>query len=539
VLELAVYLLMLVGLSYPMGAALYRLLDRDHHSRLERWTYRLTGVKADHAMDWKEYLVALLVFNFLGLALTYLIQRCQLWLPGNPLNLGNVDSFLAFNTACSFASNTNWQAYGGETTMSWATQMLALTTQNFVSAATGIAAMMALARGLRGSESRSLGNFWVDLTRTTLCLLLPLSGLLALTLISQGVPQTTVQPAPIQTLEGAQQLIPVGPVASQVAIKQLGTNGGGFYNVNSCHPLENPTPLSNFLECLAILLLPAALCHTFALSVGDRRQGWAILAAMLALFIPLCVFCIQVEAGNWEGKEVRFGTAASALWATATTAASNGSVNCMHDSLTSLGGLVTLVMMLFGEVVFGGVGCGIYGIFLCILVAVFVAGLMVGRTPEYLGKKIETFEMKMVSLGILCMPTLVLVMLAAAVLYPPARQAALNSGSHGFSEILYACTSMGNNNGSAFAGLSANQPFYNLVGGMVMLFSRYWILIPVLAIAGSLAAKKKVPPSAGTLPTHSPLFIAWLVVVIVVVGALCFFPSLCLGPVAEYLRYGK
>ena len=525
--EFLLFLVVLIGLSYPLGRLIYQLLEREHHFRPELWIYRLTGVSPDRPMNWRQYSTALLGFNIVGLVGVYALQRAQAWLPGNPLHLAAVDPYLAFNTACSFASNTNWQAYGGETTMSWTTQMLALTTQNFVSAATGIAAMMALCRGLRRTESKELGNFWVDLTRVTITVLLPMSLLMALMLVSQGVPQT------LQQGPG----VPVGPVASQVAIKQLGTNGGGYYNVNSAHPLENPTPLSNFLEFLAILLLPAALCHTYALAVGDRRQGWAILGAMLLLFVPLTLLCMHAEVGNWEGKEVRFGEAASAMWACATTAASNGSVNCMHDSLTALGGLIPMVLMLFGEVVFGGVGCGVYGIVLCILVAVFVAGLMVGRTPEYLGKKIETYEIKMVSLGILCMPALVLFMTALAMLVPAAKGAVLNSGPHGFSEILYACTSMGNNNGSAFGGLSANQPYYNLVGGMVMLFSRFWIVIPVLAIAGSLAAKKRVPESAGTLPTHSPLFVVWLCVVIVVVGALCFFPALCLGPVAEHLRY--
>jgi len=355
--EFFVFLLVLVGLSYPLGRLVYRLLEREHHYGPELWVYKLTGVRPDVPMNWRQYLTALLGFNLVGLLVVYALQRAQAILPGNPLHLAAVDPYLAFNTASSFASNTNWQSYGGETTMSWATQMLALTTQNFVSAATGIAAMMALCRGLRRTETRELGNFWVDLTRATATVLLPLSLALALLLVSQGVPQTLSQGPAIKTMEKAETLIPVGPVASQVAIKQLGTNGGGFYNVNSAHPLENPTPLSNFLECLAILLLPAALCHTYALAVGDRRQGWAILSAMLLLFVPLTLICMHAEVGNWEGKEVRFGEAASALWACATTAASNGSVNCMHDSLTALGGLIPMIFMLFGEVVFGGVGC--------------------------------------------------------------------------------------------------------------------------------------------------------------------------------------
>ena len=374
------------------------------------------------------------------------------------------------------------------------------------------------------------------LTRCLLWVLLPLSVCMTLFLTAQGVPQSLGQPASITTLEGQTQLIPLGPVASQVAIKQLGTNGGGVYSVNSAHPLENPTPLSNFVQCLAILLIPAALCHTFGAAVGDRRQGWAILATMLLLFVPLSLFCIDQEWGNLEGKEIRFGEAASALWASATTAASNGSVNSMHDSYTAAGGLVPIFSMLCGEVIFGGVGCGVYGFFLYALVAVFAAGLMVGRTPEYLGKKIEVFEIKMTSLGVLLMPTLVLLMAAGAVLWGPARQAVYNSGVHGFSEILYACASMGNNNGSAFAGLAADQPYYNWVGGLVMLFSRFWTIIPVLAIAGSLARKKRIPESAGTLPTHSPLFVVWVAVVIVIVGALSFLPVLAMGPIAEALQ---
>lgn len=539
-LEFLLYLALWIGLSYPIGKWMHAMLDREHHYGIEKVIYRLTGVNPDLQMNWKQYSIALVAFNMLGLGLVYLLERTQGYLPLNPFKFPGVEAQCAFNTACSFASNTNWQSYGGETTMSWLTQMLALTTQNFVSVSVAMGALMALARGVRNTENRALGNFWVDITRCTLMVLLPLSLIVSLLLVSQGVPQTLTQPAAIQTIErGGEQVIPLGPAASQIAIKQLGTNGGGFYNVNSCHPLENPTPVSNFIECLAILLLPAACCHTFALAVRDRRQGWALLAAMLILFVPLCLLCMHVETGNWEGKEVRFGEAASAIWATATTAASNGSVNCMHDSLTPLGGFVTLLMMLFGEVVFGGVGCGVYGIVLCALVAVFVAGLMVGRTPEYLGKKIETFEIKMVSLGILIMPAVVLIMMGAAVAYPPAKAAVFNSGPHGFSEILYACASMGNNNGSAFGGLSANTPFYNLVGGMVMLFSRFFTVIPVLAIAGSLADKKHVPESAGTLPTYSPLFVGWLVAVIIIIGALSFFPTLSLGPVAEYLRFLK
>lgn len=534
--EFFVYMAVLLALSWPLGALFHRMLDRDSHNGLERLIYRLTGVNPDEPMNWKRYLLAFGWFHAFGFAILYLLQRTQSLHPWNPFHLGGVDPWLAFNTACSFASNTNWQAYGGETTLSWATQMVGLTTQNFVSAASGIAAMMALCRGLRNVKTSSLGNFWVDLTRCTLYVFLPLCLVYTLLLVSQGVPQTLSQPAAVTTLEGGQQTVPLGPAASQVAIKQLGTNGGGFYNVNSAHPLENPTPLSNFLECLAILLIPAALCHTYGLAVRDKRQGFALLATMILMFVPLALFCMHCEVGNMEGKETRFGEAASALWATATTAASNGSVNSMHDSFTAAGGLVPIALMLTGEVIYGGVGSGVYGMFLYVVVAVFVAGLMVGRTPEYLGKKIETFEMKMCSLGILIMPAIVLLMAAGAMLIEPARTAVNNSGPHGFTEILYGCASMGNNNGSAFAGLNANQPYYDGVGGLVMLLSRMFTVIPVLAIAGSLARKKHVPPGAGTLPTHSPLFVCWLALVVLIVGALSFLPMLALGPIAEALQ---
>lgn len=535
--EFLLFLIVLLACVKPLGSWMHSIMEDERVGKAEGLIYRFCGVKADEEMNWRQYLLALGAFNLLGLLSVYGIQRSQFFLPWNPYKFTGVDPQLAFNTACSFASNTNWQSYGGETTMSWATQMLALTTQNFVSAATGIAGMKALCRGFARTETRLLGNFWVDLTRSTLYILLPISLVMALFLVWQGVPQTLTQPPAVHTLQdGAEQVIPLGPVASQVAIKQLGTNGGGFYNVNSAHPLENPTPLSNFIECLAILLLPAALCYTYGLTIGDKRQGWALLAAMLILFVPLTWLCIHFEMGNMEGKEVRFGEAATALWASATTAASNGSVNGMIDSFTALGGLIPMLLLLFGEVVFGGVGCGVYGIVMCVLVAVFVAGLMVGRTPEYMGKKIEVFEMKMCSLAILTMPTIVLLMGAAACLIPSARAAVNNSGPHGFSEIFYAATSMGNNNGSAFAGLSANQPYYNLVGGVVMLISRFWILLPVLAIAGSVAGKKRVPQSAGTLPTHDFLFVIWLVMVIIIIGALSFLPALALGPIAEHLQ---
>jgi K+-transporting ATPase ATPase A chain len=474
----------------------------------------------------------------------------------------------SFNTAVSFATNTNWQGYGGESTMSYLTQMLGLNVQNFLSAATGMAVLIALVRAFMQKQSAALGNFWVDLTRSTLYILLPLSLFLALALVSQGVVQNfngahevpLLQPVEVVTPaeDGQpekkemvkQQLLPQGPAASQVAIKQLGTNGGGFFNVNSAHPYENPTPLSNFLEVLAILLIAAALCFTFGHLVNDRRQGWAIYAAMSAIFLVLTCAVVAAEqtanpqlvalgvdasAGNMEGKEARFGPVNSALWASATTAASNGSVNSMHDSYTPLGGLVPMWLMQLGEVIYGGVGSGLYGMLVFVLIAVFVAGLMVGRTPEYLGKKIEAYEMKMASLVILIPPFVVLIGTALAVVLDAGLAGLSNPGPHGFAQVLYAFSSAGNNNGSAFAGLSANTPFYNTALGIAMWASRFWLMVPVLAIAGSLAAKKNVPPGSGTLPTHTPLFVGLLVGTVLLVGALTFVPALALGPVVEHL----
>jgi K+-transporting ATPase ATPase A chain len=491
----------------------------------------------------------------------------------------------SFNTAASFASNTNWQGYGGETTMSYLTQMLGLTVQNFVSAATGMATLVAFIRGLARRSAQTIGNFWVDLTRSTLYILLPLSVVLALIQVSQGVvqnfsaykavpllqatsyeeptleadgkPRTDADGTPVtETKQVQEQVLPMGPAASQVAIKQLGTNGGGFFNVNSAHPFENPTPLSNFFEMLAILVISVALCYTFGVMVGDTRQGWAVLAAMTLIFVPLLALCVGAEqsgnpaftrldidqtasdmqaGGNMEGKEVRFGIANSALWATATTAASNGSVNSMHDSYTPLGGLVPMFLIQLGEIIYGGVGSGLYGMLVFAIIAVFVAGLMVGRTPEYLGKKIESYEMKMASLVILIPPTVVLGCTALAVVTEAGKATIFNPGAHGFSEVLYAYSSMGNNNGSAFAGLGANTPFYNLTGGLAMLFARYWLAIPTLAIAGSLARKRLVPVSPGTLPTHTPLFVVMLIGVVMIVGALTFIPALALGPIVEHL----
>lgn len=564
--EIAVYVVVLVTLVKPLGWYMARVyagqpcgLDRIL-GPVERLIYRVSGVRPDAEMSWREYAAAALVFNFLGVLAVFLLQRLQGMLPLNPQHLPAVAPDLAFNTAVSFATNTNWQAYGGETTLSYLSQMLGLAVQNFVSAATGMAVLIALVRGLTRRGSESIGNFWFDLTRSTLYVLVPLSFVLALALVSQGVVQTfspAVETALVQPLTDPDgkpvttQTIPLGPAASQVAIKQLGTNGGGFYNVNSAHPLENPTPLANFLELLAILVISAALCYTFGDLAGDTRQGWALLAAMLVIFLPLLGVCVWAEqagnprlaalgvdqaAGNMEGKEVRFGIGSSALWATATTAASNGSVNSMHDSYTPLGGLVPMWLMQLGEVIFGGVGSGLYGLLVFAIVAVFVAGLMVGRTPEYLGKKIEAYEMKMASLVILIPPAVVLCGTALAVSLDVGKSAITNPGPHGLSQVLYAFSSAGNNNGSAFAGLGVNTVFYNTVLGLAMLIARYWLIVPVLAIAGSLAKKKFTPPSAGTLPTHTPLFVVLVAGIVVLVGALTFVPALALGPVAEHLQ---
>jgi K+-transporting ATPase ATPase A chain len=564
-LQLAVYVVVLLALVKPLGAYMARVFDGPPVvlervlGPVERGLYRAAGVDPQEGMTWRTYALAMLLFNLLGLLVVYALQRLQDVLPLNPQGLAAVSADSSFNTAASFATNTNWQGYGGETTMSYLTQMLALTVQNFVSAAAGIATLVALIRGFRLRQAETVGNFWADMVRSTLYILLPLSLVLALFLVSQGVVQSfdTYRSVPFvqSTADGegrpvTEQVLPMGPAASQVAIKQLGTNGGGFFNTNSAHPFENPTPLSNFVEMLSILLVPAALCYTFGRMVGDTRQGWALLAAMTAIFVALLAVCVWAEyagnprlvplgveqsEGNMEGKEVRLGVGNSALWATATTAASNGSVNAMHDSFTPLGGLVPIFMMQLGEVVFGGTGSGLYGMIVFAIVAVFVAGLMVGRTPEYLGKKIEAYEMKMSSLVILVPCLVVLGCTAIAVVAPAGLAGRLNPGQHGFSEILYAFSSMGNNNGSAFAGLGANVPFYNLLGGVAMLVARYWLAIPTLAIAGSLARKKIVPPSPGTLPTYTPLFVALLIGVVIIVGALTFIPALALGPIVEHL----
>jgi K+-transporting ATPase ATPase A chain len=590
IVQLVFYVVVLLLLAKPLGAYMARVFENRPCGLdkalgwLERLIYRASGIRPAQEMGWKAYALAMLLFNLAGLLVVYGLQRLQGVLPLNPMGLGAVSPDSSFNTAVSFATNTNWQGYGGETTMSYLTQMLGLTVQNFVSAAMGLAVLAAFIRGFARRSAKTIGNFWVDLTRSTLYIMLPLSFLLALILVSQGVVQTfgsyatvaVVQPTeydePMTDKDGkpvldekgqpkmkksklTEQVLAVGPAASQVAVKQLGTNGGGFFNVNSSHPFENATPLSNFFELLSILVISAALCYTFGVMVGDTRQGWAVLAAMTVMFLGLLVVCVIAEqngrtlvkqgvdhtasalqsGGNMEGKEVRFGIANSALWATATTSASNGSVNSMHDSFTPIGGLVPMWLMQLGEVIYGGVGSGLYGMLAFAIIAVFVAGLMVGRTPEYLGKKIEAYEMKMASLMILIPPAVVLIGTAVATVTAGGKAGPPNPGAHGFSEILYAFSSAGNNNGSAFAGISANTPFYNTALGFAMLFARYWLAVPALAIAGSLAGKKTVPAGPGTLPTHTPLFVGLLVGVVLLVGALTFVPALALGPIVEHL----
>ncbi len=585
------FLAVLLALSWPLGLWLAAVAE----GRLPRWMapfetlerglYRIAGVAPSAGMGWQAYAVALVTFNAIGLLATYALQRAQGWLPLNPQGLAGLAPDSAFNTAVSFVSNTNWQAYAGEGTMSYLTQMLALTVQNFLSAATGTVVVFALVRGFAAKSAASLGNFWVDITRVTAYVLLPLSAVFAVFLVGQGVvqnfspykevptleatahraPRLNAGGQPLKDARGAslpgdaradRQLLPMGPVASQEAIKMLGTNGGGFFNANSAHPYENPTPLSNFAQMLAIFLVPAALVFAFGRMVGDSRQAWALLAAMTVFFVagaatvtaqeqqgnPLLARLGADQAasptqpgGNMEGKEARFGIAGSGLFAAVTTAASCGAVNAMHDSFTPLGGGVPLALMQLGEVVFGGVGSGLYGMLVFAVLAVFIAGLMIGRTPEYLGKKIETYEMKMVAIAILVTPVLVLVGTAAAVMAGVGRAGIANPGAHGFSEVLYALSSAANNNGSAFAGLSANTPFYNVLLAVAMWLGRFGVIVPVLAIAGSLAAKKRLAATAGTLPTHGPLFVALLVGTVLLVGLLNYVPALALGPVVEHL----
>jgi K+-transporting ATPase ATPase A chain len=572
-LQIFLFIAVLVALAKPLGSYMARVYEGQPLWGLdrvlgpcERLIYRVCGVRPDEEMDWKVYALAVLLFSAVGMIVLYVQQRTQQWFPFNPQKLGAVSTDSSLNTAASFTTNTNWQAYAGESTMSYLTQMAGLAVHNFTSAATGMAILVAFIRGLARRKANTLGNFWVDLIRTTLYILLPLSLVLSLVLVSQGVVQTLSSYHTVPLVEATQgsdgkpvteQVIAVGPVASQMAIKHLGTNGGGFFNANAAHPFESPTPLTDLLLILAETAIAAALCYTFGKMVGDTRQGWAILAAMLIVLLGFQLFGYWAEAqgnpriaalgvdqtatdlnpgGNMEGKEVRFGVARSALFAAATTATSCGAVNSMHDSFTPLGGLVPLFLMQFSETILGGVGSGLYGMLTFVIVAVFIAGLMVGRTPEYLGKKIESYEVKMAALIVLIMPLVVLLFTAVAVVVPAGLKAIANPGAHGFSEILYAYTSMGNNNGSAFGGISANTPFYNLTGTVAMLVSRFWLAIPTLAIAGSLAKKKLVPVGPGTLPTHTPLFVVLLIGVIVLVGALTFFPALALGPIVEHLQ---
>ena len=589
-LLLAAYLTLLLLLAWPLGQWLAAVAE----GRLPRWMaplaqaerglYRLAGIDPAAGMGWRAYAVALVLFNLLGAMAVYALQRLQSLLPLNPQGLAAISPDSSFNTAISFVSNTDWQGYAGEATMSYLTQMLALTVQNFFSAATGIVVLIALVRGFAARSSASIGNFWVDVTRVTDSVLLPLSLVMAVFLVSQGVIQNFAPYQDVTTLEvnayqqpkngpdgqplkdakgnpmledmkASQQSLAMGPVASQEAIKMIGTNGGGFFNANSAHPFENPTALSNFVQMLAIFLIPAALVFMFGRMVGDARQGWAVLAAMTAIFVvAVTLLTVQEQqgnpllatlgvdqavsstqpGGNMEGKEARFGIAASGLFAAITTAASCGAVNAMHDSFTPLGGLVPLVLMQLGEVVFGGVGSGLYGMLVFAILTVFIAGLMIGRTPEYLGKKIETFEMKMTSIAILVTPTLVLACAALAVLTEAGRAGIANPGAHGFSEILYAFTSAANNNGSAFAGLSANTPFYNVLLAIAMGLGRFGVIVPVLAIAGSLAAKQRIAVTAGSLPTHGPLFVSLLIGTVLLVGLLNYVPALALGPVVEH-----
>ena len=589
-LLLIAFIGIIVAMAKPVGAFLAGLMDGSARvvkigKRLEDGLLRLIGATPEAEMGWKDYAFAVLMFSVVGVIVTYALQRVQIWLPFNPQGMINVSADSAFNTAVSFITNTNWQGYVGESTMSYFTQMVALAVHNFTSAATGIAVAFALIRGFARHSIATIGNFWTDVYRITAYLLLPVSFVFALVLVSQGVIQN-LSPYPdavtlevnkydapkngpdgqplkdekgnavTEPAEAKTQSIAMGPVASQEAIKMLGTNGGGFFNANSAHPYENPTPLANFQQMLSIFLIPAGLCYAFGRAVGDTRQGWAILGAMSAIFVVFAVVAmtaeqtaspllaklgsapapaVDVSMGNMEGKEMRFGVAASALFATITTAASCGAVNAMHDSFTPIGGFVPIMLMQLGEVVFGGVGSGLYGMLVFAVMAVFLAGLMIGRTPEYLGKKIESYEIKMVSVAILVTPLLVLAGTAISVMLADGKAGILNPGTHGFSEILYAFSSAANNNGSAFAGISANTPYYNVALAIAMWFGRFAIIVPVLALAGSLATKKRVPVSGGTMPTHGPLFVVLLIGTVLLIGALTYIPALALGPIVEHL----
>jgi K+-transporting ATPase ATPase A chain len=552
-IQIAIYFVVLTALVVPLGRFMARVFDGEWTflapvlRPVERGLYRLAGIDETREQTWITYTVAMLLFNAAGFALVYAILRLQAWLPLNPAGMLPVAPDLSFNTAVSFASNTNWQNYGGESTMSYLSQMVALTTQNFVSAATGIALAVALIRGFARASGKTIGNFWVDLTRCTLYVLLPLSIVAAIFLVWQGVPQNLGAYVDATTLEGAKQTLSQGPAASQIAIKQLGTNGGGFWNANSSVPYENPTPLTNFVELIYILLISAALTHTFGRMIKDERQGWALYAAMSIIFLVGVLICYWAEGSgnpqfaslgldpsNMEGKEVRFGISNSALWAVATSDASNGSVNAMHDSFTPLGGLIPLLNIQLGEIIYGGVGSGLYGMLLFVIIAVFVAGLMVGRTPEYLGKKIESKEVKMAMLAILILPLSILGFTAVSVVLPFGVSSMANAGPHGFSEALYLFSSSTGNNGSAFAGFTGNTLWYNTTGGLAMLIGRYFVIVPMMAVAGSLVGKKISAPSPGTFPTHGGLFVGLLVGVILIFGGLTFFPALALGPIIEH-----
>jgi K+-transporting ATPase ATPase A chain len=589
-IQLALFMIVLLALAVPLSKLMARIARPEPIGGWlgapERLLYRAAGISTSDDMSWPRYAVSLLLFNALGVVVVYLMQRLQFWLPLNPAGMANVSADSAFNSAVSFVTNTNWQGYAGESTMSYLSQMAALAVQNFLSAATGMSVAFALIRGLARRSATGIGNFWVDLARSTLYILLPLAFLLAVFFMGQGVIQNFDAYRPVTTLERLEyaspkldpagvpikdaagnavtqpastqsQTLPMGPVASQEAIKMIGTNGGGFFNANSAHPFENPTPLSNFVQMIAMFLIPAAFCFVLGRMLGDPRQGWAIFAAMSVIFLIMALFATWAEqqgnpalaglgvdqtatefqaGGNMEGKEARFGIVASTLFATITTAASCGAVNAMHDSFTPLGGLVPMWLMQLGEVVFGGVGSGLYGMLVFALMAVFIAGLMIGRTPEYLGKKIESFEIKMTSIVILVTPLMVLLGTAVAVMTDAGRSGIGNPGAHGFSEILYAFSSAANNNGSAFGGLSSNTAFYNVALAIVMWFGRFACIVPVLAIAGSLAGKKRIEATAGTLPTHGPLFVALLIGTVVLVGALTYVPALALGPVIEHLQ---
>ncbi|MER8885262.1 potassium-transporting ATPase subunit KdpA [Mesorhizobium sp. M0816] len=553
-LQILVYCGIVVLLAKPLGGYMHRVFSGERTflssilAPLERGLYRISGTSEREEQHWTSYAAALLFFNLAGFPVLYSLQRLQGGLPYNPAGMTAVEPGLAFNTAASFMTNTNWQNYGGESTMSYLVQMAGLTVQNFLSAATGVAIAVALIRGFARASGKSIGNFWVDMTRGTLYLLLPFCIVLTLVYVYLGMPQTLAAYVNATTLEGAQQTIAVGPVACQVAIKMLGTNGGGFFNANAAHPFENPDAISNLIQMVTIFALGAALTNVFGRMVGNQRQGWAILSAMGVLFIAGVAVCywaetagnplvhaLGVDGGNMEGKESRFGIALSALFAVITTAASCGAVNAMHDSFTALGGMIPIINMQLGEVIVGGVGAGFYGILMFIVIAVFVAGLMVGRTPEYLGKKIEAKEVKMAMLAVLCLPLAMLIFTAVAVMLPTGVASIANAGPHGFSEVLYAYTSAAANNGSAFGGLSGNTPWYNITLGIGMLMGRFLVIIPALAIAGSLVAKKTVPASAGTFPTDGPLFVGLLAGVILIVGGLTFFPALAVGPIVEHL----